>query len=106
MATLRGSLYTDICLVLSCEMFEWQHGRKITVKELSSDAMIALGKKVFEYLGHRDRHYPHITDEYVYCGCLSDHNIERSRPDGIDIKNKFNRLKKVFPNTYRDLLTC
>jgi len=82
-------LTTDIRLKISCELWELSHGRKPNVSELTKEAQIALGKKIFEYLNYRDKYHPSATDEHIYEGCLRDHNVERDRPDRFDIDRRF-----------------
>ncbi len=75
----------DLCLCIWTMLFKEQHGRRPKVSELTHEGQIALGKKVFEFCDYRDKHRPTISDEFLYCGCLEDHGVERDRPDGIDV---------------------
>ena len=59
-------------------------GRCPRVSELPFDMQVALGRKIFEFLDYRDKHFPQMSDEYVYCGCLADHGVDRDTFDGID----------------------
>lgn len=68
-------LTTNIQLCINTMLWEREHGRKPFIHELSNDAQIAFGKKVFEYADYRDKHYPSMRDSVVYESCLNDHGF-------------------------------
>jgi len=88
MITTATILINETDVIFYAMRYMSKHGRNPKVSELPYHLQVLLGKKIFEFLDYRDEYSPKLTDEFVYCGCLADHGIDRDRPDGVDVAKR------------------